>query len=464
MKKIFLSIVIVGGLAFGGIFFLQRSGVSKQETEFTFEVVTRGDLENTVSSTGTLSAVGTVEVGSQISGTVDKVLVDYNDKVTKGQLLAVVDTRILETSVRDAKANVAKVQAQYNQAHTEYERNKKLFEQGFISEIALMTYKTSVETAYAELVSVKEALKKAQMNLGYANICSPIDGTVLERSIDAGQTIAASMSAPTLFTIAEDLSKMQIEALVDESDIGQIKQGMSVRFTVQAYADDEFTGTVRQVRLNPTTDQDVVNYTVIVDASNDHGLLLPGMTATIDFLVEQRQNVLLVPNTALSFQPSQEFMKTLFQEMQTMGGNGPQGSQGRPPMGSFPNQGRQSAGNNQHAESQNQAQGDVGRPSEGQLPPPGIQMGNGDMPQPPGEIKMTRVFYLDESSGKPAMAQFLAGITDGVTTEVVQSDQLNEGSRVITGMSSSQKSSAKKSEFSFPIPGMGGGPGGPPPR
>ena len=300
MKKMCILLLLVVGLALGGIFFLQRSSVSKQETEFTFEVLRRGNLENIVSSTGTLSAVGTVEVGSQVSGTIDRVLVDYNDKVTKGQLLAVIDTRVLEASVRDAKASVAKVQAQYNQAHTEHERYKKLFEQGFISELELMTYKTNVESAYSELVSAKEALKKADTNLGYANICSPIDGTVLERSVDAGQTIAASTTTPTLFTIAEDLAKMEIEALVDESDIGQIRQGMPVRFTVQAYPDDEFSGTVRQIRLNPTTSEGVVNYTVIVDASNERGLLLPGMTTTIDFLVQQRQNVLLIPNTALS--------------------------------------------------------------------------------------------------------------------------------------------------------------------
>ena len=431
MKKVFFCILIIGGLALGGIFFLQRSSVSKQETEFTYEVVARGNVENIVSSTGTLSAVGTVEVGSQISGTVEQVLVDYNDTVTKGQLLAVVDTTLLDASVRDNKANVGKAQAQYNQAHAEYERNKKLFEQGFISEMSLLTFKTGVETAYAGLVSAKEALKKAQTNVGYANICSPIDGTVIERSIDAGQTIAASMSAPTLFTIAEDLAKMQIEAAVDESDIGQIKQGMSVRFTVQAYPDEEFSGTVRQVRLKPTTVQDVVNYTVIVDAANERHLLLPGMTATVDFLVEERQDVLLVPNTALYFQPSQELLETLRQQFQTRTPDDQEGNAPRP--------------------------GGSGRGMR-----PAGQMGAGTDPRSNSGPKMSRVFYLDES-GQIHIARFMAGTTDGAMTEVVQSDQLQEGRRVITGTGPTQKDSTKNNGFSLPIPGGGRPPGGPPP-
>jgi HlyD family secretion protein len=176
--------------------------VSKQETELKFDVLSRGDIKNTVASTGTLSAVGTVAVGSQISGTVDKMLVDYNDKVKKGQLLAVVDKTMLEASVRDAEASVAKSQAQLNQAQTDYQRNEKLFQEGYISELTLLSKKTEVETATAALQSAEAALKRAQTNLNYADIRSPITGTVIERSVDAGQTIAASMNAPTLFTIA----------------------------------------------------------------------------------------------------------------------------------------------------------------------------------------------------------------------------------------------------------------------
>ncbi|GAK56179.1 efflux transporter, RND family, MFP subunit [Candidatus Vecturithrix granuli] len=444
MKKIFLFILIVGGLGLGGALFLQRSSVSKQETEYTFGVVTRADLENIVSSTGTLSAVGTVEVGSQISGTVERVLVDYNDKVTKGQLLAVVDTTVLEASVREAKAAVSKAQAQYNQAHAEHDRNKKLFDQGFLSEMSLLTFKTNVQTAYASLVSAKEALKKTETNVGYANICSPIDGTVIERSIDAGQTIAASMSAPTLFTIAEDLAKMQIEASVDESDIGQIQENMSVRFTVQAYPDEEFTGTVRQIRLKPTTVQDVVNYTVIVDASNERHLLLPGMTATVDFLVEERRDVLLVPNAALNFQAPQELVETLRQQFQARSAD----SQGDSP----PQRPGGSGGNF----------GPPGPNAEAGMRPAGQMSNSPRFGANAGPQNMGRVFYLDET-GQPQLARFIPGATDGVVTEVVQSAQLQEGVRVITGVGTTQKTSTKTNGLSFPIPGVGGPPGGRPP-
>jgi HlyD family secretion protein len=401
MKKIIFMTVTVLLVAIGAFFFIQRIGASKQETEFKFEALSRGDIKNTVSSTGTLSAVGTVEVGSQTSGTVEKVLVDYNNKVKKGQLLAVVDKTMLEASVRDAEAGVAKSQAQLNQAQTECQRNEKLFQEGYISEMTLLAKKTDVETTAAALKSAEAGLKRAQTNLKYAEIRSPITGTVIERSVDAGQTIAASMNAPTLFTIAEDLAHMQIEANVDETDIGQIKEGMAVQFTVQAYPDEQFTGTVRQIRLKPTTSEDVVNYTVVVDAMNAQGLLLPGMTATVNFIVAERQNVLLAPTTALSFQPSQEMLATLQPQSQ------------------------QSLSNEQ-----------------------------------------VRVYYLD-TAGNLKIARFVPGATDGAKTEILQSAQLHEGVRIITGVNTTQKNTTTSSNTSLPIPGIGGPPpggaGGPPP-
>jgi HlyD family secretion protein len=429
MKKIVVILGILIACAIGAVFFVQRSRASKQEPDFKFEVLKRGDIKNVVSSTGTLSAVGTVAVGSQISGTVEKVLVDYNAKVKKGQLLAVVDKTMLEASVRDTEASVAKSQAQLNQAQTEYQRNDKLFQGGYVSEMDFLSAKTSVETAKAALTSAQAALQRAQTNLKYAEIRSPIAGTVIERTIDAGQTIAASMNAPTLFTIAEDLARMQIEASVDESDIGQIKEGMSVNFTVQAYPDQKFTGTVRQIRLKPTTVQDVVNYTVVVDAANAQGVLLPGMTATVEFLVQERKDVLLVSNTALSFQPSQEILDTLKSS-----------SSGRTP---------DTQGNSS------------GRPrpaaNEGRTRPDG-QMAAGEQMTPGAATKMARVFYLDET-GKPNMARFVPGATDGSKTEIAQSTKLQEGVRVITGMNTSQKSATTNGSAGLRIPGMG--PGGP---
>ncbi len=434
MKKIVFITGTILLIVISAIFFVHRAGALKQEPKFKVETLSRGNIENIVSSTGTLSAVGTVAVGSQISGTVDKVLVDYNKKVKKGQLLAVMDKTLLEASVRDAEANVAKSQAQLNQAQTDYQRNQKLFQEGYISELTLLAKKTDVETATATLQSAEAALKRAQTNLNYAEIRSPITGTVIERSVDAGQTIAASMNAPTLFTIAEDLVHMQIEAAVDESDIGQIKDGMAVRFTVQAYPDEEFTGTVRQIRLEPTTIQDVVNYTVVIDASNEKGLLLPGMTATVEFLVAERQDVLLVPNTALYFQPPQELVDALRQQFQARTGSG-QGNSSNRPMGTNGNG------------PQHPSRGENPMRTEGQT-------GSGQQTGP-NSSKMARVFYLDDA-GTPKIARLQAGVTDGVKTEILQSAQLKEGIRVITGMETSQKNTTKSNGFSLPILGFRG--------
>ncbi len=428
MKKGIVSLIIALLFVAGGVLAFQRLGSSKQETEFQFSVLERGNIENMVSSTGTLSAVGTVKVGSQMSGAVQKVLADYNDKVKKGQILVVVDTALLDASVNDAKANLAKAQAQFEQAHTEYQRNEKLFHDGYISEITFLSKQTEVATAAASVQSAEIAVKRAKTNLKYAEIRSPITGTVIERSIEAGQTIAASMNAPTLFTIAEDLSHMQIEAAVDESDIGQITEGMSARFTVQAHDEETFTGSVRQIRLQPKMVENVVTYTVVVDALNEKGLLLPGMTATVDFLVEGRQDVLVVPNTALSFQPSQEALATLRQQ-------------------------REQAGTQKHK----------GRPSASlsDMPPKAERMSSDK------RSEFSRVFYLDET-GKLGMARFKPGMTDGRVTEVIESRELQEGIRVVTGTTTVDKktTSSGKNALSSLMSGKrsanAGGPSRPP--
>ena len=419
MKKWIVSFGIMLLFVAGGIVAFQRLSSSKQETDFQFAALGRATIENIVSSTGTLSAVGTVEVGSQVSGTVEKVLADYNDKVKKGQILAVVDTSLLTASVSEAKANLAKAQAQFNQSQTEYQRNEKLFKEGYISEITYLTKKTDVETTAAAVQSAEIALKRARTNLKYAEIRSPITGTVIERSIEAGQTIAASMNAPTLFTIAEDLSHMQIEAAVDESDIGQIKEGMAARFTVQAHSEETFIGAIKQIRLQPATVENVVTYTVLVDALNEKGLLLPGMTATVDFIVEERQNALALPNSALKVQISQETLAAAQQ--------------------------KQGASSSQNAN--------------------GTQRPAGENP-PNGGAKMSRVFYLDEA-GKLDVAHFVAGMSDGTVTEILESRELKDGIRVITGVTTTEKKTSGANVLSSLMggnrSGKSGGPSGPPP-
>lgn len=286
--------------------YLKSWGSPADQPQYLFATVTRGPLETLVSSTGTLAALETVEIGTQVSGTIASIAVDYNDHVRKGQVLAVLDQALFAAQVREAEANVAKARATLTQAEDEFKRNQPLFDKGFLSAQEFLPVRTGVDTAGATLAAAEATLARARTNLAYTVIRSPIDGTVIKRSVEAGQTVAASLNTPTLFVIARDLAQMRIEADVDESDIGQIRNGQAVRFTVQSHPGESFHGTVSQIRLQPRTISNVVNYTVLIDAKNDKGLLLPGMTATVDFVVNRVEDALLVPNAALRFQPPEE--------------------------------------------------------------------------------------------------------------------------------------------------------------
>jgi len=299
------AVVLIGALTLVTVAWwaLAQQGPAGSRPSFKFAEVSRGTLEIIVSSTGTLAAVETVEIGTQASGTIDQLLIDYNDQVKKGEVLAVLDQSSFNASVNKAKAEVLKAQAELKQAADEFSRNVPLFDKGYISAQEFLPITTTVDTTKAALQSAEANLEQARINLEHTVIRSPINGTVIDRSVDAGQTVAASLSTPTLFLIAEDLAQMQIETQVDETDIGQIRQGQQVRFEVQSYPDSIFTGTVRQIRLQPSTVDNVVTYRVIVDASNESGKLMPGMTATVDFIVHQSENTLLVPVAALKFTP-----------------------------------------------------------------------------------------------------------------------------------------------------------------
>lgn len=293
--------VLVIGIAGGAFLLLRPEPV--QEAGYHREAVRLGTLERTITSTGTLAAVDTVEVGTQISGTIEQLRVDYNDKVQKGDVLARIDAALYEAALTEADAGVEKARATLDEALDDLQREQPLFDKGYLSAQEFAPTRTAVATARAALASAEASRLRARTNLDYTVIRSPIDGIVIKRSVEVGQTVAASLNTPTLFIIARDLSRMQIEVNVDESDIGQIRQGQQARFTVQAWPEEKFAGSVRQVRLQPTTISNVVNYTVLVEASNDRDLLLPGMTATVDFVVDRRENVLLVPNAALRFVP-----------------------------------------------------------------------------------------------------------------------------------------------------------------
>src|SRR5690606_2035699 len=239
--------------------------------------VERRDVESAVTSTGTLSAVTNVAVGTQVSGKVTGLYADFNDRVTQGQLIARIDPTLQQQAVREAESSLSRAQADMERAEREFERNKTLFEQKVITESEYNQIEYNLAVSRASLNSAQVSLERARQNLAYTEIYSPIDGIIVERNVEPGQTVAASRSAPQLFLIANDLAEMEILASVDESDIGRIEDGQTVRFTVQAYPDETFEGTVRQVRLQSATLENVVNYTAVVAVRNETGRLLPGM-------------------------------------------------------------------------------------------------------------------------------------------------------------------------------------------
>jgi HlyD family secretion protein len=310
MKKLkwILPVILVVAVA---AYLIIKPKLDAKKLEFTYTTLERGNIEAVVSSTGTLEAINTVEIGTQISGTIEKIYVDYNDKVTAGQLLAEMDLKLLNTNLINAQANLAVIDAQLNQAKVEFERDKNLFEQKVISEQKF----TNSNFAYQQAVSARKAalasVKSIQVNISYAHITSPISGTVTERTVEEGQTVAASFTTPRLFIIAEDLSKMQILADVDESDIGYIQDSMKVRFTVQTYPEQEFFGKVSQIRLQPLEINNVVNYQVVVDVNNQEGKLLPGMTANLEFITDTKKDVLLLNNSAFRFRPNEAMLEEI---------------------------------------------------------------------------------------------------------------------------------------------------------
>jgi len=304
MNKKLITVAIVAMAAVASAYVLYRRAHSASAPAYRTAAVQRGNIESTVAATGTLGAVTTVQVGTQVSGQISAIYVDFNSKVKKGQLIARIDPTLQQQAVEDAQAGVLRAQATLTQTRLEYDRNKLLHDQKIVTDPEFNTAQLNYQLARANATSAQIALDKARQNLSYTSIYAPIDGIVVERDMDVGQTVAASLSAPQLFVIAKDLSQMQILATVDESDIGQIKDDQPVSFTVQAYPGQSFTGAVRQVRINSTTVNNVVNYTAVVAVANPDGKLLPGMTATVKFLTGAASDALSVPNAALRFKPA----------------------------------------------------------------------------------------------------------------------------------------------------------------
>jgi HlyD family secretion protein len=306
MKHRFVLILILSIIVLGAGGFLYFSNGSSPEVMYRMEKVTRGDLQVVITATGTLSAVRTVQVGTQVSGTIAKLYADFNSIVKKGRVVALIDPTFLEASVKDAQANLQRAKAQANESKRAFNRAKTLLGKGLTSQADYDAAITAYESNSAAQKQAQAQLDRAEINLRYATIKAPIDGVVISRAVDVGQTVAASLSAPTIFTIANDLTKMQVQANVDEADIGKVQVGQEVNFTVDAYADQPFQGVVSQIRLASVTVQNVVNYIVIIDVPNPELKLMPGMTATVTILVTKKENVLRVPTVALRFQPPAE--------------------------------------------------------------------------------------------------------------------------------------------------------------
>lgn len=384
-----IAIVLVVGILIG-LFFLRRDGDEGGE-QYRTEPVDRGDISATVGATGTLSAVTTVQVGSQVSGIISELHADFNSQVQKGQLLAELDQTPFLQAVEQRQADVARSQVEVANSQVNYTRYRRLAASGLVAQADLDAAKAAYDSARAQLALSQASLRQAQTNLSYTKIYSPINGQVVDRQYDIGQTVAASFSAPTLFTIAQDLTKMQVQADVDQSDIGQVQAGQPVRFTVDAYPDREFRAEISQVRLNATVNQNVITYPVIIEVANPDLTLRPSMTADVTIQVETVRNVLRVPNAALRF---------------------------KPPVDEEEGEARQ--GRNRQA-------GDAGAASGGRRGRGGRQAGQ-------------TVYILAKSEdGKESELREVrvrTGITDGRNTQVVKvlSGTLNPGDPVVTGL------------------------------
>src|SRR5262245_7319320 len=333
MRKTLVVVVVLALAAAGGYAYYRYKQKPTPPT-ITSARVTRGDLAETVGATGTLQAVTTVQVGTQVSGNIQELNADFNSLVRKGQVLARLDPSLIQSQIEQARANLIRAEADLERlrvaledARTKLVRARELSQKKLIAQTELEAAEVAVRSSEAQLRSQQAAvtqsqasLKQNEVNLAHTVIESPIDGLVISRNVDVGQTVAASMSAPTLFVLAADLTKMQVLASLDESDVGRIRPGQTVRFRVDAFPTEEFVGNVTQVRLQPTTVQNVVTYQTVIDVPNPELKLKPGMTANVNIEIARRDNIIRVPNTALRFRPTPEIFAALGQTPPPAGG------------------------------------------------------------------------------------------------------------------------------------------------
>ncbi len=394
LTKTLLAVVIGGVAVGGGVWYVRDQAAQAPEQRFKFQDIAKGDVTQTVSANGTLNPLILVNVGTQVSGTVKKLYVDFNDKVKAGQPLLELDQSLLAAQALSTQANVANMAAALDLAKANEARMKALLEKEYVSrqdyDQALQTRKS----AQAQLAQARASAKKDQVNLNYTVITSPVSGVVVARLVDLGQTVAASFQTPTLIQIAQDLSKMAIDTSFAEADIGNIREGQKVRFTVDAFPNRSFHGVVQQIRLNPTNQQNVVTYNVRINVDNPEQVLLPGMTAYVNIAVVKRNDVVLVPNAALRFKLPEAKDKE-------------KGEAGKAPAGGPPGMGGMGPGS-----------GGAGAPGGG--------AGRGKKKDGSGGT----VYVLENGELKPVTVQL--GITDNRFTEVVGGD-LKVGAKVAVG-------------------------------
>jgi HlyD family secretion protein len=403
MKKGLLWVALAAVIAAGG--FLVLGNREKAEPKYRTAIADRGTVTRTVTATGTLSAVTTVKVGSQVSGIIAALHADFNSRVHRGDLIAELDPTPFQAKVAQNEANLEKANVDLRNAGIALRRQTALKDQGLAPEADFDQAQANYDSAAAAVAQQEAALKQARTDLGYTKITAPIDGVVVDRQYDVGQTVAASFQAPTLFTIAQDLTKMQVSTDVSESDIGQCRVDQPVRFTVDAYPDQEFRGRISQIRLNATVNQNVVTYPVIVEVANPDLTLRPNMTANVTIDVATMKNVLRIPNGALRWRPEAKAPGPSAEEgAARFGGSGPAG-----------------------AARQFGATAGKGRTGQG------------------GQVVYT---IAADGKGEPKPVDIRAGITDGRFTQVVSGD-LKEGDTVIVGLATAKADASR-------APGMGG--------
>jgi HlyD family secretion protein len=461
MKRVGVIVALVLAVGGGVAWYFLHASKPKATARYETAKVERGRVIGKVTATGTLSALVTVQVGSQVSGRIQKLHVDFNSPVKKGQVIATIDPDLFKAAVEQARANLVaadgnlvKARAQADDAKRQYERSKQLFERKLIAQADRDTSESNHFAAQAQVAAnrgaveqAKANLHQASINLRYCTIVSPIDGTVISRNVDVGQTVAAALQAPTLFTIAEDLRKMQVDTSVAESDVGKLRAGLTATFTVDAYTSERFTGHVRQIRNAPQTVQNVVTYDAVIDVGNPELKLKPGMTANATFIYADRDKVLRVPNAALRFKPPFDMVDGA----RRRAGKGPRdggadpragsdveppGAAGKTPAGKGP------AGPEARGPGRRLAGG--GAPASGPASAPASGRARREKEEKPD----SRVVWVLRDD-KPVRVKIRIGVSDGSFTEIVEGD-LREGDQVILELIGSEGRGRPP----------GGGPGG----